>query len=202
MSITPRMIGIVLLGFILWYLWQTVVLGTERFTISGGIETMPLVRRPTVSSPPTYNFPALNLPANVIGCGGRRGPCVGGSEFPIPNMTSPIDISDDNIAPTLPYTLATRVNPADLLQRPRQVGVIYKVFGRDNEIMPLFGAKRYANDSKWDYYAVVQQAGGMTIKVPVRTRNRNEQLGNNDPVWLMTSEDEYRVTIYDTMYPI
>ncbi len=143
---------------------------------------------------PLYNYPDLLLPSQVIGCGGRRGGCLGGSQLVIPNVPSPKDISSVNIAPV---NIATRMDPNNPQQRPHQVGVIYKIFGNSNEVFPLYGTKRYFNGDLWDYYTLLQQAGGMTTKVPVRTKNHNLRLGDNDSVWLDHCEEEYRVTIYD-----
>ena len=143
---------------------------------------------------PQYNYPNLILPSQVIGCGGRRGGCLGGSETIIPTVSIPKDISNSNIAP---INIATRYDPANPLQKPHQVGVVYKVFGNSNEIYPLYGSKEYYNGDKWAYYAIIQNPGGMSIKVPVRTKNWNQQLGNNDPVWLEHCDEEHRVTVYD-----
>jgi len=145
---------------------------------------------------PQYNYPNLILPPQVVGCGGRRGGCLGGSQLVIPNVPSPKDISSVNIAPV---NIATRWNPNNPLQKPHQVGVIYKVFGNSNDIYPLYGAKRYFNGDQWDYYTIVQKAGGMSNKIPVRTKNHNQRLGDNDPVWLpmLGCSEEFRVTIYD-----
>jgi hypothetical protein len=143
---------------------------------------------------PQYNYPNLILPSQVVGCGGRRGGCLGGSQLVIPNVPSPKDISSVNIAPV---NIATRWDANNPLQRPHQVGVIYKVFGNTNDVYPLYGAKRYFNGDQWDYYTVIQQAGGMASKVPVRTKNHNQRLGDNDPVWLDHCNEEYRTTIYD-----
>lgn len=143
---------------------------------------------------PLYNYPNLILPASVIGGGARRGGVLGGSEMVIPTVSIPKDISNTNIAPV---NILTRYDPANPLQKPHQVGVIYKVFGNSNDIYPLYGAKREFNGSRWDYFTIVQKAGGMSIKVPVRTKNYNDRLGNNDPVWLDHCDEEHRVTIYE-----
>lgn len=162
----------------------------------------PFIRRTLTYDNPreivSYNYPDQILPSNVIGCGGRRGGCLGGTQEIIPTVSAPRDISSANIAP---ITLATRHDSRNPLQTPHQVGVIYKVFGNNNEIYPLYGAKRYFNGAEWDYYTIIQQPGGMANKIGVRTKNRNYRLGNNDTVWLDIDRgdcaEEYRVTIYD-----
>lgn len=134
--------------------------------------------------------PVLSLPSNVVGCGGRRGPCLGGTQVTIPTPM---------VSKSLPINIPTRFDPNDPRMIPHQVGVIYKVFGNDNDIYPLYGAKRYGNSSEWDYYAIIQKAGGSSLKIPVRTKNNNEMLGTNDEVILdihRENPETYRVTIY------
>lgn len=183
--------GLLLLAF---YVKQG---GLEPF-LGSAVSVTPdryLRRLPTyVEGPLPYPYPNLSLPAPVVGGGGRRGGTVGGSELVIPTLPIPKDISSRNIAPVT-VSMATRYNPVDARQRSHQVGVINKTFGSANDILPLYGAKLYS--STWSYYTVLQNPGGMATKVPILTRNRNEQLATGDPVWIDTVDEEYRVTIYD-----
>ena len=97
-------------------------------------------------------YPNLELPFQVIGCGGRNKPCLGGTQVPIYNPPTPIDISDNNIAPVY---ISTR-GP---LGQPQQVGIIYKAYGDDNDVYPLFGRKKYPNDNKYEYYTMIGNYG-------------------------------------------
>ena len=65
----------------------------------------------------------------------------------------------------------------------------------ENDILPLFGRRRYPNDSKYDYYTTIGQFG---TKVPIVTKNRNDELGTNDVVFIKGSSSPYRVTIYES----
>ena len=136
-------------------------------------------------------YPNLELPFQVIGCGGRNKPCLGGTQVPIYNPPTPIDISDNNIAPVY---ISTR-GP---LGQPQQVGIIYKVYGDDNDVYPLFGRKKYPNDNKYEYYTMM---GNYGVKVPIVTKNRNDELGTNDIVFIKGRKDPYTVTIYKSDYP-
>ena len=111
----------------------------------------------------------MTLPPPVIGCGGRRGACIGGTQIGISNPLPPIDISNRNIAP---INIRTR-GP---LGEPQQVGVISKLFGNENQMYPLYGRQKYPNGSKWEYYTTMGPYG---VKIPVPSRN-NDELGNND----------------------
>ena len=136
-------------------------------------------------------YPNLNLPFQVIGCGSRNTPCLGGTQVPIYNPPTPIDISNNNIAPVY---ISTR-GP---LGQPQQVGILYKINGNDNDILPLFGRRKYPNDNIYEYYTIMGQFG---VKVPVVTKNRKDELGSNDVVFIKGRPDPYRVTIYKNDFP-
>lgn len=147
---------------------------------------------------PTY-YPNYQLPAQVIGCGGRRAGCMGGTEIPIPNMLPPINISNQNVAPV---NLTVRGFDNGV----QQVGTIQKVFGDENKIYPLFGQKLYNNDSRWRYFV---RFGDFGVILPVIKRGRQhyysdncmEELGTNDEVFIQNQKNAYRVTMYDENIP-
>jgi len=136
-------------------------------------------------------YPNLNLPFQVIGCGARNTPCLGGTQVPIYNPPVPIDISNNNIAPVY---ISTR-GP---LGQPQQMGVLYKVYGDNNDVLPLFGRRKYPNDTIYEYYTIMGQYG---VKVPVITKNRKDELGTNDIVFIKGQKTPYRVTIYESDFP-
>ena len=136
-------------------------------------------------------YPNLALPFQVIGCGARNTPCLGGTEIPIYNPPTPIDISNRNISPV---NISTR-GP---LGEPQQVGILYKINGNDNDILPLFGRRKYPNDNIYDYYTMMGRFG---VKVPVVTKNKKDELGSNDVVFIKGNGSPYRVTIYKTDFP-
>lgn len=136
-------------------------------------------------------YPDLQLPFQVIGGGYRRTPTLGGTQVPIYNPPVSIDISNNNIAP---INITTR-GP---LGMPQQVGVLYKINGNENDVLPLFGRRKYPNDTKYEYYTMMGIYGS---KVNVITKNRNDELGSNDVVFIKGQSSPYRVTIYETDFP-
>lgn len=146
---------------------------------------------PSVYDDP-YRYPNVVLPPTVIGCGGRRGACMGGSQVPIPNTLPPVNISETNIAPV---NLTVRGFDEGI----QQVGTIQKVFGRDNLVYPLFGRKKYRNDNKWEYFVKFGQYG--VILPVVRKRHYYDELNTNDEVYIQGQSDKYRVTMYDEDIP-
>lgn len=139
-------------------------------------------------------YPNMSLPPQVIGCGGRRGPCLGGTQETIPVISPPIEISERNIAPV---NIISRSFDPDAVGVLRQVGVLYKIFGDLNEIFPLYGVKRYRNSDTWDYSTKVGKEGNFVhVKVLTRRINNNE-LQTNDVVRIDANSAKFRVTMYD-----
>ena len=95
-------------------------------------------------------YPDLKLPNQVIGCGARNQPCVGGTQVPIYNPRTPVDISNTNISPVY-------VSTRGPLGEPQQMGVLYKIYGDENDTLPLFGRKKYPNDTKYEYYTLLER---------------------------------------------
>jgi hypothetical protein len=148
---------------------------------------------------PAAPYPDLRLPAPVVGCGSRREPCYGGTQEVIPNLLPPIDVSENNIAPsTLSITTPVNISTRGPLGQPQQVGVLYKIFGNENEIHPLFGRRKYPNGNKWEYYTMVGKYG---VKMPIKPIRNYEELGNNDEVEIQGITGKYRVTVYESDFP-
>jgi len=143
-------------------------------------------------------YPNMAQPPQVIGCGGRRMPCLGGTQETIPVINAPVEISERNIAPV--NILSRSVDP-DAVGVLRQVGVLYKVFGSLNEIYPLYGVKRYRNSDTWDYSTKVGKQGNFVhVKVLTKRVNNNE-LQTNDVVMIDGNSAKFRVTTYDKDFP-
>lgn len=136
-------------------------------------------------------YPNFNLQANVIGCGARNTPCLGGTQIPIANPPSSIVVDDSNIAPNNIRVLTPIVE--------QQIGVLYQIFGRNNQILPLYGRKIFPYGDKWVFHTFLDG-----VKMQLITRhNNNNMLGNNDVVFLRGINDRaYRVTIYDNNEPL
>lgn len=143
-------------------------------------------------------YPNMTLPPQVIGCGGRNIPCLGGTQETIPVVNSPVEISERNIAPINILSHSVDPDPVGVL---RQVGVLYKIFGSLNEIYPLYGVKRYRNSDTWDYSTKIGKEGNFVhIKVLTKRVNNNE-LQTNDEVRIDGNSARFRVTIYDKDFP-
>ena len=136
------------------------------------------------------SFPAMKLPFQVMGCGGRNQPCLGGTQTAIYNPMVPINVSNSNIAP---INIRTRGEYGAV----QQVGLIYKINGDNNEYHPLMGRANYRGSSGYDYYTMING-----VKIPIVTQKRNDELGNNDVVFIKGNKNPHRVTIYETDSPM
>ena len=140
----------------------------------------------------SYSYPNMQLPSQVVGCGARNIPCLGGSQNPINNPVQTLNVSSGSIAP---INIRTR-GP---LGMPQQVGVVSRILGKQNEIYPLFGRKKYPNDNKWQYY--IMMGDNNSIKMPIVPKNNNFELGENDIVSIRNQRGKYRVTLYEDDFP-
>lgn len=125
-------------------------------------------------------YPNMQLPAQVIGCGARNTPCMGGTQIPIANPMPPIDISEKNIAPT-----TVKLNLPPNRNKIIQVGVLYKIFGNFNTYIPLY------YDQENDLYFGILKNQKILIS--------KENLGVNDEI--IINNQKYRVTIYENDVP-
>lgn len=144
-------------------------------------------------SPPSYRYRSndLRLPSQVVGCGSRRTPCMGGSQIALTNNMPPLIIDDSNIAPV-------NISTQGPIGVPQQVGAIYKIFGNENQVYPLFGRRKYPNDNKWEYYTTIGQYG---VKMPIITPRKNDELGTNETIFIKGQKTPYRVSMYETDSP-
>ena len=72
------------------------------------------------------------------------------------------------------------------------------LFSKLNDTLPLFGRRKYPNERTWEYYTLLGNYGS---KVPVVTKNKHDELGTNDIVFIKGRKDAYRATIYESDFP-
>ncbi len=129
-------------------------------------------------------YPNLKLPFQVISSGGWRNiPTLGGTQIPIMNPPVPLDISDTNIAPRNIRIINQ--------EKPELIGSVYKIFGNANQMMNLYRMRNKNN--YFNYYTVNQQG----VLIPVITKNRTDEPGDGDTVFLKGIREPYRVSIYN-----
>ena len=131
-------------------------------------------------------YPSNMLPPNVLECGHRRQPCYGGSQKVISNKYPVKHVSDYNIAPV---NIRTRGPEGE----PQQVGTLFNLLPGNTEVHPLFGRKKFPNDSKWEYYTII---GRHSAKVPVKPLRNYEEIGSSDIVNLVNYPGNFKATVF------
>ena len=135
------------------------------------------------------NYPNIVLKSQVIGCGGRRQPCYGGSEQVINNIMPPLEISEKSISPN-----NIIVGPTKNIKK---IGSLYKVFGAQNDILPLYMRTKKRLYEKYFYFTYDKNNNKLKVKSP----NVFQSLGTNDQVTIRGLDGKYRVTINDDRIP-
>ena len=137
-------------------------------------------------------YPNINLPAQVIGCGGRNIPCAGGRQLGIQNPPWTKDISENNIAPV---NIATISDWKDW----RYVGKLYKIWGDYNYTYPLYARKLKSNpfDDHWAYATEI-----LNKKREVIPKRKTGFLGDNDVVTVEGGVTPWRVTMFENKFPV
>jgi len=135
------------------------------------------------------NYPNVTLMPQAVGCGSRREPCYGGSQQIVNNILPPLNISGENIAPNNLF------NKKDMKDYFHPIGVVYKVYGKENDTFPLYIS---INDDKYEYYVTKDLYDRRFIKVK-SPHPPYRKLGTND--WVQLDKEFYRVSVYDDYYP-
>ena len=135
-------------------------------------------------------FPNVVLPGRVVGCGGRRQPCYGGSQQVVNNILPPLEISENNIAP----------NKISLYPLPKfqQVGYLYKIFGAQNMYLPLYQKIVGNRYPRYKYFTKNNENIVKKVIIPSVFR----KLGTNDEVRVEGYPYSFRVTVNEQDMPV
>lgn len=134
---------------------------------------------------PFFNY--YNAPT-VLGAGARRIPL--DTRRAIPNVLDPIDVSNNSISPTNVFLYNRNRG------EPMKVGVLTKVFGNENQVIPLVGIERKEN--KWEYFA---ELDGEYLPILRPGRHLDEELASNDEVRIQNLQGVFRTTMYSRYLP-
>jgi hypothetical protein len=145
----------------------------------------PLMNVPSkVGTEPRYDIQEVYNPA-VVGCGGRREACDGGSQEVIPNWKPPRSVSSENIAPR-------GAEFPSWNEKPSQVGVLARITGPGNNTLPLY--MKRIDQITFFYYTVTGPESEQLLRV--ETTRVGEKLGMNDEVMIHGLPGTFRVVEY------
>ena len=88
----------------------------------------------------------------------------------------------------------------------RQVGILTRLNGDGENILPLMGKPLFTNRDKWNYYTMTDKNN--MIKLPITHKGRSctneygcDSMYNGDTVYVEGYKDAFKVTIYEMETP-
>jgi Family of unknown function (DUF5755) len=86
----------------------------------------------------------------------------------------------------------------------QQVGILTRVSGSKDMILPLMGRRNMAGRDKWQYYTI-SNTGNLNTKLPVSVNGKSctseygcDNINNGDIVYVEGYNDTFRATVYET----
>jgi len=105
-----------------------------------------------------------------------------------------------DIRGAIPVNMETR----GLSSNYQQIGILNKVNGSSDMILPLMGRRNMRGRDKWQYYTI-SNTGNLNTKLPVSvngksctTENGCDSISNGDVVYVEGYNDTFRATVYET----
>ena len=84
----------------------------------------------------------------------------------------------------------------------RQVGILTRLNGNSDMILPLMGKPLFTNRDKWNYYTMTDKNN--MIKLPITYKGRSctneygcDKLYNGDTVYVEGYNDAFKITVYE-----
>lgn len=99
----------------------------------------------------------------------------------------PINISTQSCGGTAPY---------------RQVGILTRVNGKDETILPLMGRPLFTRRDKWNFYTLNDKNNMIKLPVRVKGRDATDEIGvdnvyTGDTVYVEGYNEKFKVTAYN-----
>jgi hypothetical protein len=105
-----------------------------------------------------------------------------------------------DIRGAIPVNIETR----GLSTSYQQVGILTRVNGSKDMILPLMGRRNMAGRDKWQYYTI-SNTGNLNTKLPVSVNGKSctseygcDNINNGDTVYVEGYNDTFRATVYET----
>jgi hypothetical protein len=100
----------------------------------------------------------------------------------------------------IPVNIETRGLPTSY----QQIGILTRVSGSKDMILPLMGRRSMAGRDKWQYYTI-SNTGSFNTKLPVSVNGKSctseygcDGINNGDTIYVEGYNDTFRATIYET----
>ena len=86
----------------------------------------------------------------------------------------------------------------------QQVGILTRLSGSNDMILPLMGRRTMAGRDKWQYYTI-SNTGNLNTKLPISKNGKSctseygcDNISNGDTVYVEGYNDSFRATVYET----
>jgi len=105
-----------------------------------------------------------------------------------------------DIRGAIPINIETR----GLATSYQQVGILTRLAGSNDMILPLMGRRTMAGRDKWQYYTI-SNTGNLNTKLPISQNGKSctseygcDNINNGDIVYVEGYNDSFRATVYET----
>lgn len=111
-------------------------------------------------------------------------------------------LKDDRINNLDPRGVPINVPTQSVHASYRQVGILTRLNGNGENILPLMGKPLFTNRDKWNYYTMTDKNN--MIKLPITHKGRSctseygcDSMYNGDTVYVEGYNDAFKVTLYE-----
>lgn len=111
-------------------------------------------------------------------------------------------LKDDRINNLDPRGVPINVPTQSVNASYRQVGILTRLNGNGENILPLMGKPLFTNRDKWNYYTMTDKNN--MIKLPITHKGRSctseygcDSMYNGDTVYVEGYNDAFKVTLYE-----
>jgi hypothetical protein len=105
-----------------------------------------------------------------------------------------------DIRGAIPINVETRGLPTSY----QQIGILTRLSGSNDMILPLMGRRTMAGRDKWQYYTI-SNTGNLNTKLPISQNGKSctseygcDNISNGDIVYVEGYNDSFRATVYET----
>lgn len=111
-------------------------------------------------------------------------------------------LKNDRISNLDPHGVPINVPTQSVNASYRQVGILTRLNGNGENILPLMGKPLFTNRDKWNYYTMTDKNN--MIKLPITHKGRSctseygcDSMYNGDTVYVEGYNDAFKVTLYE-----
>ena len=120
--------------------------------------------------------------------------------YPLATQADPLQ---DMYAPPMKNAIPVNIPSRGVAQNYSQMGILTRVNGSSDMILPLMGRQNMTGRSKYQYYTMMP-SGNINTKLPISVNGKSctseygcDEVNNGDIVYVDGINDTFRATIYE-----